>query len=70
MHRHRNVIPPVDALLIVAGFLISATAGAIVVIVGATLSAFAWTTLSRGGPGGVAGSARGRDRSAKRPGQR
>jgi hypothetical protein len=48
MYRIRNSIPAIYALLIVAGFLISATVGVIVVIVGGALSGVLWSSLSRG----------------------
>jgi uncharacterized integral membrane protein len=46
--RIRNVIPPVYALLIVGGFLISASVGLIVLIVGAMLTGVLWSMLSGG----------------------
>lgn len=60
-HRVRNVIPPVYALLILLGFLISSTAGLVIVIVGGALSGILWSGLSAGGPSG-----RNRDRSGRR----
>jgi hypothetical protein len=65
-HRIRNLIPPVYALLILGGFLISAAVGTVVVIVGALLSGLMWSTLS----GGVTNSARRPDRAAKRAARR
>jgi hypothetical protein len=65
-HRIRNLIPPVYALLILGGFLISAAVGTVVVIVGALLSGLMWSTLS----GGVTSSARRPDRAAKRAARR
>lgn len=44
--RVRNVIPPIYGVLVLAGFLISATVGVVVLIVGAMLSGLLWSTLS------------------------
>lgn len=62
-HRIRNLIPPVYGVLVLAGFLISATVGIIVVIVGGSLSGLLWANLSRGGD--TAAGRRG-DRAARR----
>ena len=48
-HRIRNLLPPLYALLILVGFLISSDVGVIVLIVGAVVSGLLWTALSRGG---------------------
>ena len=69
MHRIRNVIPVVYALLILGGFLISPGVGVAVVIVGGMLSGLAWSTLGRGGSDGRQrdrGAARARRRSGRR----
>jgi hypothetical protein len=58
-HRIRNAMPPLYAILIMLGFLISSTVGLVVVIVGALLFGLFWSVLSGGAPGG------GRDRSAR-----
>ncbi|MEA2373235.1 MAG: hypothetical protein QOH12_3629 [Solirubrobacteraceae bacterium] len=42
----RNLIPPVYALLVIAGFLISATAGVVALIVGGSLSGLLWSATS------------------------
>ena len=50
-HRQRNLIPPIYAVLIVAGFLIGgATAGIVVLIVGGAAGGLLWASLGRGGP--------------------
>jgi hypothetical protein len=62
MHRIRNSIPPIYGILILAGFLVSAKVGVIVIIVGGALSGVLWSS-ARGGRtawGGI-----GRDRSAR-----
>lgn len=46
-HRTRNLIPPIYGLLILAGFLISATVGIIVLIVGGPITGLLWSRLSR-----------------------
>jgi membrane associated rhomboid family serine protease len=56
-HRVRNMIPPLYAVLIIVGFIISTTVGIIVLIVGGMLTGVLWSALS-GGPSH-------RDRSAR-----
>jgi hypothetical protein len=55
----RNVIPPVYGVLVLVRFLVSATAGVIVLIAGGALSGLLWSTLSHGNSGAR------RDRSAR-----
>lgn len=59
MNRIRNTIPAIYGVLILAGFLISATVGVIVIIVGGALSGVLWSTARAGGSVGR------RDRSAR-----
>ncbi len=44
--RARNLIPPIYALLVIAGFLISATAGIVALIIGGSLSGLLWAAMS------------------------
>jgi hypothetical protein len=44
----RNAIPPIYAALIVVGFIISTTAGVVVLIAGGAISGILWSALSRG----------------------
>jgi|tagenome__1003787_1003787.scaffolds.fasta_scaffold19261963_2 hypothetical protein len=66
-HRIRNLIPPIYALLILIGFIISATVGVVVVIAGGVLSGILWSRLS-GGPD--AHSHRAAARAQRRAGRR
>jgi hypothetical protein len=45
-HRTRNLIPPIYAVVVLAGFLISSIAGIIVLVVGGSLSGVLWSALS------------------------
>jgi hypothetical protein len=45
-HRVRNAIPPLYAVLIVIGFIISTTVGVVVLIAGGALSGILWSALS------------------------
>ena len=63
--RIRNLIPATYGLLIVAGFLVSATAGIIVLIVGGSVTGLLLSTLSRGGDT-PAGTGRRGKRAARR----
>ena len=45
----RNVIPPLYAALVIVGFIISTTAGVVVLIAGGAISGMLWSALSRGG---------------------
>ena len=68
-HRIRNVIPPIYAVLILLGFLISSSAGLVILIVGGALSGILWSALSAGGPAGPGGG-RNRNRNRNRSGRR
>jgi len=50
-HRARTAIPPLFGILVLLGFIISPTVGVIVAVVGAMLSALAWSSLR--GPRGA-----------------
>jgi hypothetical protein len=63
--RTRNLIPPIYALAVLAAFLISATAGVIVLIVGGSLSGLLWSAISRHRPTPVETGTR-EDRAAAR----
>jgi hypothetical protein len=71
-HRIRNIIPPVYGVLVIVGFLISATVGLIVLLGGAMLSGLLWSTLSGGGSVPAVGrrSDRTAARAARRAGRR
>jgi hypothetical protein len=60
-HRIRNVIPPIYGLLVIVGFIVSTTAGVVVLAAGGAISGLLWSALS-GGPGS---GDRNRDRSAR-----
>jgi hypothetical protein len=71
--RIRNVIPPLYALLILGGFLISRVVGVAVLIVGGAVTGVLWSALS--GRGNVTGdggalSDRAQARAARRAGRR
>ena len=51
-HRARNLIPPIYALLVIAGFLISATAGIVALIIGGSLGGLLWSATERPPPRG------------------
>lgn len=69
-HSVRNAIPPVYALLIVAGFVISATVGVVVLIVGGMLSGVLWSRLSGGGAAAAGGTRDRSERAARRASRR
>jgi hypothetical protein len=61
MHGLRNLIPPLYGVLVVVGFIVSATVGVVVLIAGGMLSGLLWSALS----GQSASGGRNRDRSAR-----
>jgi len=66
-HRIRNAIPPIYAVLILIGFLISVTVGVIVLIAGGALAGILWSMLSGGSE---ADSDRAAARAERRAGRR
>lgn len=60
-HALRNAVPPLYGVLVLAGFLVGATVGLVVLVAGGMLSGLLWSMLS----GPTAGGGHDRDRSAR-----